>query len=131
MVKQEAGMEPTTTVSVGSKEYVDRENELRSKSSRRLEKIMNLVTINCESALRSSDPGQMARHITSARKYYAIMLRHSLRFRLTARDVNDLQNRSVQLESLIARLEARFEAKTAVRARALGSEIGDVNHTQM
>ncbi|HEX4077171.1 MAG TPA: hypothetical protein VHX49_17355 [Candidatus Acidoferrales bacterium] len=91
---------------------------------------MNLVTINCESALRSSDPGQLAWHIASARKYYAIMLRHSFRCRLTVWDVNDLQNRSVRLESLIARLEARFEAKIAVRARAPGSEARDLNHVQ-
>lgn len=79
---------------------------------------MDIVTINCESALRSGDPEQVTYHLVGARKYYAIMLRHSWRVRLTSRDVSDLELRSVHLESLISKLEARYETEVATRALA-------------
>jgi hypothetical protein len=121
-------MGSTTGVPARSTESSGRYREARNRSSRRLEKIVSIIKINCESALRTSDLCQMARHIASARKCYTIMLRHSLRFPLSVQDVNEIQNRSVRLELLISRLEARFEAETAIQARTSESEMGASHH---
>jgi hypothetical protein len=111
-------MKPTPDLSVGRKEQPDRENQPGKRALARLLKIMNLVTINCESALRSSDLNEVARHIASARKHNAIMLRHCSRFSLE-QDVKELRLRSVRLESLVSKLEARFQTESLIAGQAV------------
>jgi len=73
---------------------------------------MDLVTINCESALLSRDLEQIESHIRNAKKHYLTMLRHTSRLSLTPQDVHALELRSVRLEAIISELEARYLAAT-------------------
>ena len=73
---------------------------------------MDLVTINCESALLSLDLEQIKSHLRNAKKHYLTMLRHSWRLSLTAQDVHALELRCVRLEAIISELETRYLAAT-------------------
>ena len=100
-------MEPSTNA-VRRHGHSDRTGDLRKKSFRRLLQIMNLVTINCESALLSTDPEEIGCHLKNAKKYYATMLRHAWRHSLTVEDMHALELGSVRLEAMISKLTERY-----------------------
>lgn len=68
---------------------------------------MSLVTINCQSALCSSDLEQMRSNLENAKRHYVTLLRHLWRFPLTVQEVRALELRSVRLEETISKLEAQ------------------------
>ena len=106
-------MRPSTDASAGGRALSDCIGDLRRRSFRRLLGIMDLVTINCESALLGCDLEQIECHLRNAKKHYLTMLRHSWRLSLTVQDVHALELRSVRLEAVISRLEARYVAENA------------------
>ena len=105
-------MEPSTNASAGRRARLDCTDSFRRRSFRRLLGIMDLVTINCESALLSRDLEQIESHIRNTKKHYLTMLRHTSRLSLPAHDVHALELRSVRLEAIISELEARYLAAT-------------------
>jgi hypothetical protein len=100
-------MERSINIPVNRNERSDRTSKLRKRSFRRLLEVMNLVTINCESALLSSDLEQIGCHLNNAKRYYVTMLRHVWRHPLTVQNIHALELGSVRLESTIAKLVAR------------------------
>ncbi|HEX4074745.1 MAG TPA: hypothetical protein VHX49_05045 [Candidatus Acidoferrales bacterium] len=106
-------MAPSTNASAGRRALLDCTDNLRKRTFRRLLGIMNLVTINCESALLSSDLEQIECHLRNAKKHYLTMLRHFWRLSLTVQDLQALELRSVRLEAVISELEARYATENA------------------
>lgn len=101
-------MERPKKIQVGKRALVDCGTEATKRSFRRLLGMMDIVTINCESAFASSDLEQVESHLRNAKKHYLTMLRHSRRFSLTAQDIFALELRTVRLQAIISALEARY-----------------------
>ncbi len=74
---------------------------------------MDSVIRSCRAALLSSDFESIRRRINSAKKRYALALRHAAPVAFTMRDVRTMDSKSAELENLISRLEALCAALRA------------------
>lgn len=74
---------------------------------------MDKAIKHCRSALLSPNMESIERGIKLARKSYAAALRTAWRVALTEESVRALDSKSVQLEEVISRLEARYKLMRA------------------
>jgi hypothetical protein len=84
------------------------ESSLQQTAFQLLLNVMDLVVDSCKSALHSSDLDEIERHLKHAKRHYAQVLRHAARLSFTTRGVAEFESRSILLEAVISKLEARY-----------------------